>query len=287
MNKISLYLFLILAYLGLSKSFSPAEQSTPYIQDEHALTQFFTEAPICLILTESFQTGFLIHTYYHRYLAVYIFKEPQEIMVRTSEPFWRKNIPHLGLSLLRRSDTDPFVESTVPAPPGAFFLGNPAYGSWESIAGQQKVWSFHNAYKNLPEIFMWGDFQPSFEFYQTLTSHLEHGAVFFGHREEFGTKGEVSKKVLTSTRIRSQRFHFSLESTINRIFGEDSWASGLLPFSSATPEEKKAPKKIDTPPQPDITSLLGERPSEEKVKEEPETSIFLLDNVDDQDTFNE
>lgn len=291
MNKISLYLFLILAYLGLSKSFSPAEQSTPFIQDEHSLAQYFIEAPICLILTESFQTGFLIHTYYHRYLAVYIFKEPEEIIVRTSEAFWRKNLPHLGLSLLRRGDTEPFQESTIPAPPGAYFLGNPAYGSWENISGGQKVWSFHNAYKNLPELFFWGDFEPTYDFHQTLLSHLEHGAVYLGPKKEFGTDGEISQQFLTTSRVRGKRFHFSTESTTSRIFGKDSWIKNLLHVKKNESPAKPSLETPLTPPDenaPDVTNQLGERPAAQpEVNDEP--SIFLLEDINDsdQDTFNE
>jgi hypothetical protein len=289
MNKMSLYLFLALAYLGLSKSFSPAEQATPYVEDEHSLIQFFPEAPISVILTESFQTGFLIQTYYHRYHAVYIFKESQEIVVRTSESYWRKHLPHLGLSLLRRNDTEPVRESTVPAPPGANFIGNPAYGSWENLSGGQRVWTFHNAYKNLPEIFNWGDFQPTYEFYQTLSSHLEHEAVFLGLRREFGTEGSISKEFLASTQVRGRRFHFSSDSTLMRIFGENSWINKFF-----SPRVAPQETSLDSPKsnsleesKSEVDSMLGERPINKVDKEEPEPSIFFLDNLDDQDTFNE
>lgn len=274
MNKISLYLFLILVYLGLSKSFSPTEQSIPYIHDSTDLARFFPEAPLSLILIESFQTGFLIHTYFHRYKAIYVFKESEEFVVRTSEPFWKKNLPHLGLSLLRRNDTEPYEETTTPVPPGSLFVGHAAYGSWETQDSGQRIWVFHNAYKNFPDVFYWGEFTPTEEFHTTLEAHLKHDIPFLGLNKEFGTEGTITKQFFDPKRAELDRF------------GIRPWEYLAKLFQRSNPSEL-APSLDEAQPIPieEVRPFLGERPQEKKS--EPSSSIFNIpsppNNTEDQD----
>src|SRR5690606_31531247 len=120
MNRLSLFTLLVLVYLGLSKSFAPAERSTPYLVNEQVFSSFFAGAPISVILTDRLQTGFLIKTYFLELRIVQGFKLPETMLVRTSYDFWNKNEINLGMSIFRRDEKDGRT-SSIPQPPGAIF----------------------------------------------------------------------------------------------------------------------------------------------------------------------
>lgn len=192
MNKISLYILLILIFLGLSKSFSPMERDSLYIENERVFPSFFPGAPITLILIDSFEKGLAIKTYYQRYSLVHAFRPPEEITARVSKEFWNKNLSNLGMSLFRRRERD-MIESTTAEPPGALFLGDPSYGSWEYDNSGEKFWVFHRPYRHFPKILGWGKFRPSYTFYKQLMTNSAQGVIFYGPHNEFGTKGEVTR----------------------------------------------------------------------------------------------
>ena len=95
MNKISIYLLLILTYLGVSKSFSPSKDETLYIPNEHALPSIFKGSPTTVILTDIMEVGLIMKTYIQKYLVIKRFEEPRYITVRTNNEYWEKNIRHL------------------------------------------------------------------------------------------------------------------------------------------------------------------------------------------------
>lgn len=192
MNRFSLYVFLILIFLGLSKSFSPSEQRTTYIESEKVFSSYFNGAPLSLILLDSFQNGFLIKTYYQRYKIVHGFKAPDEIIVRTSGKFWEKGLPFRGMSLFRRFENS-LKEEVIPMPPGTLYIGNPSYGHWEFNSSGTKFWRFHRAYRQFPTLFAWGDFIPSFEFFKQIQIFFINERPFYGINGEFGSKGHITK----------------------------------------------------------------------------------------------
>ena len=191
MNKISIYVLLVLIFLGLSKSFAPSERKTQYIFDEKAFANFFQGSPISLILIDSFHMGFIIKTYFQTYKVVHGFKLPEEIIVRTSSDFWNNNLKNIGMSLFRRDGTN---ESTLPLPPGSLYVGNFAYGSWRFLDSGKKVWRFHRAYRHFPKIFEWGNFRPNLTYFEKLEAHQENNTPFYGSNNEFGRDGSVTKK---------------------------------------------------------------------------------------------
>ncbi len=187
MNKISLYVFLILVYLGLSKSFSPTETRSPFLADQSVFDSYFQGAPLTVILLDSISSGFLIKTYLHKYKLVYAFRPPEEISVRVSKDFWEKNLKNHGLSLFRRKDNSSKSNAIV-MPPGTLFIGDPSYGSWVTTDYGEKVWEFHRTYKNFKEMLGWTKFTPSFNTYQKMKSHLaneisfrDESAIFFSY----------------------------------------------------------------------------------------------------------
>jgi len=222
MNTISLYILLMLVFLGLSKSFSPSEHKTPHIEDERYISSIFSGAPISVTLTESFQTGFLIKTYFQRYQVVHGFKHAETVIVRASKKFWEKNLKNKGMSLFRRSDREG-SESFIPMPPGFIFLGNPAYGHWEQANSGYKEWRFHRAYRHFPESFHWGDFRPTLEFYQTGLIHLTHEKPYYGLNHNFGLDGEVTKAYVNEKTIKQTLEVLSFKNHIKKYINLPPW----------------------------------------------------------------
>ncbi len=222
MNTISLYILLILIFLGLSKSFSPSEHKTPHIEDERYISSIFFGAPISVTLTESFQTGFLIKTYFQRYKIVHGFKHSEVVIVRASKSFWEENLKNKGMSLLRRNDRSG-QESFIPMPPGFLFLGNPAYGHWEQANSCQKEWLFHRAYRHFPTSLNWGDFRPTLDFYKKGIIHLNHEKPFYGPNKEFGLDGEITKKFVNEKTIKETFEVLSFKSHIKKYINLPPW----------------------------------------------------------------
>ncbi|MEH0862089.1 hypothetical protein [Halobacteriovorax sp. DPLXC-1] len=192
MNKFSLYVLLILLYLGISKSFSPSEKKTIYIPNANAFASIFKGSPISVILEKEFSTGALIKTYYHQYQIIHAFKAPQRYNIRISRDFHLENKKNIGMSLFRRFENGEI--STVPLPPGSIYIGSPAYGTWRTSGSGQKVWRFHRTYKNFPMIFRWGDFTPTYSFYRKMIALEKLDTPFYGLNDEFGTDGKVTQE---------------------------------------------------------------------------------------------
>ena len=196
MNKIGFYIVLILIFLGLSKSFSPRESKIVYIKNQRVFKNFFTGAPLSIILVESFKTGFFIKSYYQRYRVIYGFQKPYYITVRTSQSFWENNLQNIGMSLFRREEKA-LAESSVPMPPGVLYLNNYSYGSWVRHESGNRIWQFHKAYRenqglNFPQFFGWNSYLPTKKFWEVAQIYLREERAFYGLNKEFGTEGENS-----------------------------------------------------------------------------------------------
>jgi hypothetical protein len=205
MNKFSLYSLLILIFLGLSKSFAPAEQKTNYISDEKVFASFYKGAPLSVILLDSFQAGFLIKTHYLKLKIVHGFKRPREEVVRTGQAFWQRVKKYRGMSLFRRYERDQ-LESTLPLPPGSLYVGDPAFGNWKmrESSDSNRYWYFYKAYRHFPTLFLWGDFVPNHTFYNALKIQIKNNRPFFGIDREFGENGRVTQAILRQIHEKTQ-----------------------------------------------------------------------------------
>tara|TARA_R110000868_G_scaffold242909_5_gene498569 strand:- start:2398 stop:3084 length:687 start_codon:yes stop_codon:yes gene_type:complete len=217
MNRLSLFTLLVLVYLGLSKSFSPSERSTPYLVNEQVFSSFFQGAPLSVILTDRLQTGFLIKTYFLELRLVQGFKLPETMLVRTSKGFWEKNKTNLGMSLFRRDEKDG-TSSVTPQPPGAIFLGDPSYGNWELAPSGEREWHFYNAYKYFPDYLGWGDYRPTETFTKELKLHLANSETYYGDQKQFGTTGTVTAKVFTAREYKMIDTDVDFKSHMKKFF---------------------------------------------------------------------
>lgn len=208
MGKLTLYFVLVISYLGLSSSSAIRERGNYYLVDESMLSTLFEDSPICVILVGQFSTGYFFKTYFHQYKITYGFRAPEFLVVKTSKEFARKHENNLGMSLFRRSAHNE-VESTVPMPPGALFVGNLAYGSWVMADSGQREWEFHRPYQHLIHDFGWGSFRPDFQFHQKMKLFLQQGTTYYGPKQEFGTNGSVSKGVIEANASGRRKYQFS------------------------------------------------------------------------------
>jgi hypothetical protein len=203
MKNASFYIIFMLIFLGLSKSFSPEEQSFYFLKNEQSFSPLFYGSPITVILIDNFRSGFLIKSYYQKYKVVNGFTGDYEVIVKTTKEFWTQNLENLGMSLFHRDERDA-VEHNIPTPPGFMFLGDQTYGHWDNHPSGDKVWIFHRAYKNFPKMFLWGeDFLPTYHFYQMGLISLSMNTPYLGNNIEFGTNGKV-----TSTQIMRGQYEY-------------------------------------------------------------------------------
>jgi hypothetical protein len=197
MNKIILYIILILTYLILNKSFSPSEFGINYVQNEMKISEIITGSPLEVILIDMHTTGFLIKTYYHKYRIVHGFQNVEEIIVKTSSKYFNLHQKHLGLSIFRRYELKE-LENFTPLPPGSLFIDNKEFGRWTTSPSGDKVWRFHRTYRNIPIYLGWGEYRPNKDFHEALKQHIGQDKVFFGTNNEFGPHGNVTKENFTN-----------------------------------------------------------------------------------------
>lgn len=191
MYKFFLYTVLIICYLGLAKALSPSEHGVQYLQNERAFKKLIRGNPTTVILMDTHATGFLIKTYYQKYRVISGYNNVEELIVRTSKEFAKKNMSNIGLSLYRRSDE---VEEFLPLPPGSLYLGNREFGDWKTNKKGITYWKFNKAFKNFPKYLGWGKFRPDMDFYQEMRSFVSLNKPFYGPHEEFGPSGKITQE---------------------------------------------------------------------------------------------
>jgi hypothetical protein len=191
MYKFFLYSMLIIIYLGLAKALSPSEIGVHYLQNERGFSKLIQAPMATVILVDTHATGFLIKTYYQKYRVISGYENVEELIVRTSKEFARKNLPHIGLSIYRRTDNK---EEFVPAPPGSLYLGNNEFGEWKRAKNDERVWTFKKSFKNFPRYLGWGDFKPDENFYREIKMHISMNKPYFGPNNEFGPQGKITRE---------------------------------------------------------------------------------------------
>jgi hypothetical protein len=218
MYKFFLYCMLVILYLGLAKALSPSEIGVHYLQNERGFSKL-VEAPYStVILVDTHATGFLIKTYYQKYRVISGYDNVEELIVRTSKEFARKNLPHIGLSIYRRSDGK---EDFTPLPPGSHFIGNREFGEWKTNKKGQTYWRFNKTYKNLPRYFGWGSFKVDMEFYQQMKMRASLGQPYFGPQNEFGANGSITREAFPQFFKEERKQRVEMKTLLIQYFKEN------------------------------------------------------------------
>lgn len=191
MYKFFLYFVLTITYLGLAKALSPTEVGVQYLQNEKSFSKILKDPSVSVILIDTHSTGFLIKTYYQKYRVISGYDNIEEIIVRTSREYAKKNIKNVGLSLYRKLENK---EEYLPVPPGSHYVGNAEYGEWRTTKTGVVKWYFWKAYKDFPKFFGWGKWRPTEEFHQQLRNSQVSNKAFYGVAQEFGINGRVTRE---------------------------------------------------------------------------------------------
>lgn len=191
MYKIFLYTILMITYLGLSKALSPSEHGVQYLQNSRAFSKIIKGNQSTAILIDTHATGFLIKTYYQKYRVISGYDNVEELIVRTSKEFAKKNMDHIGLSIYRKSDD---VEEFLPLPPGSLYIGNREFGDWKTNKAGKTYWKFNKVFKNFPKYLGWGKFKPDMDFFQQMRSYASLHQAYYGPNHEFGPNGKITQK---------------------------------------------------------------------------------------------
>lgn len=191
MYKFFLYTMLMIIYLGLAKALSPSEIGVHYLQNEKGFSKLIKGPVVTAILVDTHATGFLIKTYYQKYRVISGYDTIEELIVRTSKEFAKKNLAHIGLSLYRRLEDK---EEYLPLPPGSLYVGNPEFGDWRLNKKGALRWRFNKSFKNFPKYLGWGKFRPSQDFYQQVKISTSLNRPYFGPEQEFGPQGRITRE---------------------------------------------------------------------------------------------
>jgi hypothetical protein len=189
MYKFFLYTMLVIIYLGLAKALSPSELGVQYLQNEKAFSKLIKNPMSTVILMDTHATGFLIKTYYQKYRVISGYDAVEELIVRTSKEFAKKNLPHIGLSVYRRTEEK---EEFVPLPPGSLYLNNREFGEWRINKKGIVKWRFNKSFKNFPKYLGWGKWRPDENFYQQMKASISLNKPFYGLQNEFGPTGKIT-----------------------------------------------------------------------------------------------
>ena len=191
MYKFFLYTVLIISYLGLAKALSPTELGVQYLQNERAFSKIIKGNQSTVILVDTHATGFLIKTYYQKFRVISGYDNVEDLIVRTSKEFAKKNMPHIGLSLYRRFDSS---EEFLPLPPGSLYIDNREFGDWKTNKKGLTYWKFNKVFKNFPKYLGWGKFKATTDFFQQMRSSTSLNLPYFGLNNEFGPQGTITQK---------------------------------------------------------------------------------------------
>lgn len=189
MYKFFLYFMLIVIYLVLAKALSPSEKGVEYLQSEKGFYKLVKGNFSTVILTDTHVTGFIIKTYYQKFRIISGYDNIEEVIIRTSKEFAKKNLPFIGLSIYRKINEK---EEFLPVPPGSIYLNNSEFGEWRIGKDGKSRWIFKNAFRNFPQYLGWGEFRPDEQFYHQLKNSIIANKPFMGTNNEFGPEGKIT-----------------------------------------------------------------------------------------------
>ena len=215
MNKLAIYLLFVLIFLGISRGLSTGSNGNKYIFNEFDYPEVFQGQPITIILEDAYQTGFVVKSNIHRYRVIRVFEHSEVVILQVSKRYFQKTLGHIGLSLFRRDGKG--VEDMVAAPPGALFMGDISYGSWDTDEDGVERWHFFSAYEYLENEFFWGEFRPDRDFHQKLKENLARKKTFFGPHGEFGSEGLISQRELPMNWYRNRNKKATLSDYVKAL----------------------------------------------------------------------
>ena len=143
-----------------------------------------------VILDDMTVEGNFLKDYYHKYRVIVEDQTTQTGWQRVSEKFYQQYEPFLGMTIWSKKDGK---EADSIGPPGYEYVGDSRYGKWQRDSSGNSFWVFYGQYRLLSDLLGMGG--PIYRNnYNTYQQSRTKGQPYYGPRNEFGTKGSVTKK---------------------------------------------------------------------------------------------
>ena len=143
-----------------------------------------------VILDDMSVEGNFIKDYYHKYRVIAETQSTQTDWRRVSEKFYKQYEPFLGMTIWSKKDGK---EAGSVGPPGYEYVGDSRYGNWQKDSSGNSFWVFYGQYRLLSDLLGFGGpiYRRNYNSYQ---QYRTKGQPYYGPRNEYGTKGSVTKK---------------------------------------------------------------------------------------------
>ncbi len=143
-----------------------------------------------VILEDMTVEGNFFKDYYHKYRVIVESQTTETGWRRVSEKFHKKYEPFLGMTIWSKKDGK---ESGTAGPPGYEYVGDSRYGKWQSDSSGRSFWAFYGQYRLMSDLLGMGG--PIYRNnYGTYQQYRTKGQPYYGPRNEYGTRGSVTKK---------------------------------------------------------------------------------------------
>jgi len=143
-----------------------------------------------VILNDMTVEGNFFKDYYNKYRVIVEDQTSATGWRRVSEKFYKKYEPFLGMTIWSKKDGK---ESGTAGPPGYEYVGDSRYGKWQSDSSGRSFWAFYGQYRLMSDLLGMGG--PIYRNnYGTYQQYRAKGQPYYGPRNEYGTRGSVTKK---------------------------------------------------------------------------------------------
>ncbi len=144
-----------------------------------------------VVLENMKQEGTFFKDYYHQYEIATPEKTWATGWLKVPKKFYQRYAMYLGMTVAGMENGEP---STVAAPPGYQYVGNPRYGHWRSGRSGQ-YWAFNRNTPLYSTMELDSDFPRIYRNdYRQYRSSQSRGVPYFGSKGQFGTQGSYTKK---------------------------------------------------------------------------------------------
>ena len=193
MNRLTLFLWPLLALMGCAAVADPLEELTRDLEQYPEYT---------VILNDYRQEGNFFSTYYQQYKVVVgegsgddlTFREEVRDFVPVPQRLYERLEPYLGMAILSKTADGTLTDT--PFPPGYQYVGNPQYGSWARDQDGNEFWQFAGQYLLLSTIF--NAFDGPRRVYRNdwggYTTARRSRTPYFGTGNRYGTAGTLTRQ---------------------------------------------------------------------------------------------
>lgn len=154
--------------------------------------QLSNEKSYTISLEDMKEEGFFFKDYLHRYQIITGEKVDITNWMAVDESYFSRHTEHLGMALVTKSEDGKIT--TIPAPAGYQYVGNPKYGQWRTDSSGGSFWEFYGKYAMLQSALGLASSLIHRRDYDGYLDHRQRGLPYYGKNNEYGTNGSLTKK---------------------------------------------------------------------------------------------